>query len=145
MISNPKHYFTHEVRIIDPIQSVLGRKGMKIDFPVGIVDDIELYFMHYKSPQEAIEKWYRRSSRINYSKIIYLFTETEMVDLNHIDTFSKIINKYGHGYCLIHNRYNLPHTYFIPNVPINEVNGNPSWTPKTIINSLDWKRIINQF
>lgn len=40
-------------------------------FPVAKLGDIEVYFMHYKTPEEAAEKWYRRCKRINWNKIVF--------------------------------------------------------------------------
>lgn len=34
------------------------------NYPVGILDDVTLYFIHYKNEEEAIEKWERRKRRM---------------------------------------------------------------------------------
>ncbi len=31
-------------------------------YPIGVLDDIEIHFTHYKSEEEALEKWMRRST-----------------------------------------------------------------------------------
>lgn len=36
-----------------------------------MLDDIEIYFLHYPTPEEAAEKWYRRSQRINWDNILF--------------------------------------------------------------------------
>ena len=36
----------------------------KITYPLGVIDDVEIHFTHYKSEEEAQEKWDRRTSRI---------------------------------------------------------------------------------
>jgi len=38
--------------------------------PIGILDDIEIVFLHYPTFQEAKEKWTRRASRINWNNLI---------------------------------------------------------------------------
>ena len=43
--------------------------------PIGVLDDIEVVFLHYKSEQEALEKWNRRSKRINWNNIVFKFSE----------------------------------------------------------------------
>lgn len=45
------------------------------EYPVGKLDDIEIYFMHYHSCKEAKEIWNKRKSRINYDKILVLATD----------------------------------------------------------------------
>lgn len=71
LIQRPEYYFNHEVKLIDSSQSVLSMTGKDIYYPVGRIDDIEIYFMHYLDPHEALSKWYRRVSRINYSKLFF--------------------------------------------------------------------------
>lgn len=44
-------------------------------YPIGRLDDIQIYFMHYTSCKEAKETWNRRKSRINYEKILVLATD----------------------------------------------------------------------
>ncbi len=34
------------------------------DYPIGVLDDIEIHFQHYSNPEEAKEKWYRRRERM---------------------------------------------------------------------------------
>lgn len=45
------------------------------EYPVGKLDDVEIYFMHYQSCKEAKEIWNKRKSRINYEKILVLSTD----------------------------------------------------------------------
>lgn len=45
------------------------------NFPVGMIGDVTIWFMHYKSEEEAREKWIRRSSRVNLEKIIVKWSQ----------------------------------------------------------------------
>ena len=51
-----------------------GITGTRFDRPgfQAMLDDIEIYFMHYKTEALAAEKWYRRCERINWDNIINL-------------------------------------------------------------------------
>lgn len=40
-----------------------------IEYPIGQLGDINIYFMHYKSEKDALEKWNIRKGRINYDKL----------------------------------------------------------------------------
>ena len=66
-------------------------------FPVGKLDDIEVYFVHYHSEKEAAEKWYRRAKRINWNNIIFKmshresYTEKDMEDFASLDLPNKLI------------------------------------------------------
>lgn len=47
------------------------------EYPVGVLDDIKVYFMHYKTCREAKETWERRCSRILKDRILVLSTDRE--------------------------------------------------------------------
>ena len=145
LIKRPKHYFEHEVILIDPHQSVLAKAGKNIYYPVGVIDDIEVYFMHYHKPEEALNKWYRRASRINYNKLFFLLTETELMEDEHLKQFSEIIESYAsnNGGCLTLTDYDYKHSLYVPNVPKDKKNGNAAWKPNIIISVLNWKKILN--
>ncbi len=54
------------------------------NYPIGRLGDLNLHFLHYKSEEEAYNKWNRRKARINWNKLIVknstqnLWTEEEM-------------------------------------------------------------------
>lgn len=145
IIKRPEYYFKHKIVLIDSKCSTLAVAGRDIHYPVGVIDDVEVYFMHYPDPDEALSKWYRRASRINYKKLFFLLTETELMKEGHIKVFSDIVEaniKYN-GVCLTMNDYKLPHTLYVPNVPLDESNGNTAWKPEIVISSFDWKKQLN--
>ena len=92
LVERPEYYFNHKVELINANESVLAHKGKKITYPVGRVDDLEIYFMHYPNPKEALTKWYRRASRINFKKMFFLLTETELMKIEHVYKFAKLLD-----------------------------------------------------
>ncbi len=46
-------------------------------YPVGRIGDVKLYFMHYKSFEEAKAKWEERSRRVHYDNLFFIMTERE--------------------------------------------------------------------
>lgn len=46
-------------------------------YPIGRLDDIEIYFNHYETCKEAVEKWNQRKERINLEKIFVLITDRD--------------------------------------------------------------------
>lgn len=50
------------------------------EYPVGILDDIEIHFMHYLTCKDAEEAWNRRRSRIRKDRILVLSTDREGFD-----------------------------------------------------------------
>ncbi len=46
--------------------------NLKCEYPVGRLDDIYLYFNHYKNYEDAAECYYRRRQRINKRKLVFV-------------------------------------------------------------------------
>ncbi|MGN0172213.1 MAG: DUF1919 domain-containing protein [Acutalibacteraceae bacterium] len=44
-------------------------------FPVGTVEDITVYFMHYSSFEEARDKWIERSARVDMQQVFVMMTD----------------------------------------------------------------------
>lgn len=67
------------------------------EYPVGVLGDVEIFFVHYKDEKEAREKWTRRAERINWDNLIIKFndqngcTEEQIMDFNRINKFKKMI------------------------------------------------------
>lgn len=47
------------------------------NYPVAKLNDIFLYFNHYKTEKEAKDAWYRRLARINWNNIVIIMYERE--------------------------------------------------------------------
>lgn len=61
-----------------------------INYPVGKLDDIEIHFMHYKNIDEAKEKWYERSKRINYDNLYILMVDDNRCTEETIESFERL-------------------------------------------------------
>ena len=46
-------------------------------YPIGKLGDIEIYFNHYETCKDAVEKWNQRKERINLDKILVLITDRD--------------------------------------------------------------------
>lgn len=90
-VSNLKNYISKELVFINPLESKAHKlKNAEITFPVAKLDDIEIYFMHYKSEEEAKEKWTRRCKRINWNKIIYKFSNQNLCSQDLMEKFMEL-------------------------------------------------------
>lgn len=75
-ISRLRWYLDQPLRFIDPHQSKhydrLSDNGKNdLTYPVAVIGgDVEIHFLHYKSREEAAEKWHRRCQRINFDKLL---------------------------------------------------------------------------
>ena len=67
-VSNLQHYVNSELEFVPAVDSahadVLSRRN-ELDKVVAKLDDIEIVFLHYPTPEEAAKKWKRRCARIN--------------------------------------------------------------------------------
>lgn len=63
-VNNLEYYINHDINI----------KWIE-EYPIGTIDDINIYFMHYNNCKEAKEAWNRRKQRINYDNILILGTD----------------------------------------------------------------------
>lgn len=80
LITNPRKYFTAEpVFYDDPNLAPSRHEFDGIDvwgkYPVARLVDIDIFFRHYPTREKALNVWRRRSSRINFDKIVFLFAE----------------------------------------------------------------------
>ena len=84
-VSDLKAYTTGEIRFIDP-QKSRWKDALQVSgdsrfgtYPVGVVsngkEDVEIFFLHYRSENEAVGKWKRRCKRINHEKLLVKFND----------------------------------------------------------------------
>ncbi|MBQ3285212.1 MAG: DUF1919 domain-containing protein [Ruminococcus sp.] len=66
-VSNLHYYLELEVVEIES----------ELPYPVGMLGDIKVFFMHYRSFSEAKGKWDERKKRIDYNNIYLMMTEIE--------------------------------------------------------------------
>ncbi|WP_057195117.1 DUF1919 domain-containing protein [Limosilactobacillus fermentum] len=90
-ISRIKEYLSKELIFIDPKESVFFDQ-LKDDksygtYPVAKLGDIEIFFMHYDSPESALKKWNRRVKRIDWNHVLYKFNDQNGCTEKDIDDF----------------------------------------------------------
>ena len=69
--------FVKFVLNLDYYLTVKPRMTWGEKYPIGYLDDVAIYFQHYESCTEALEKWEERKKRINRDKIAVLCTDME--------------------------------------------------------------------
>ena len=87
----PKEY----IKFLQNIEYYLGLdlnfvKEDGIDYPVGILDDVKIYFMHYKTETQAKEKWIERSKRLNLDNLYILFTDRDGCSVEDMKLFDSL-------------------------------------------------------
>lgn len=70
------------------------------NYPVGKLEDITIYFMHYKTSQEAEKKWIERSKRINKDNLFVMMVqrddwkEEDLFNFDRLEYKNKVVFTY---------------------------------------------------
>lgn len=67
-LENPEHYLEHPMQFI----TFDGH-----DYPIACIDDIEVRFVHYKTAEEAQQKWKERGQRIVWDNLFIVATNQD--------------------------------------------------------------------
>ena len=92
-VSDLKYYLSLELQFIDPEKSKyfeVLKERKHLDVPIATLDNVEIVFLHYKSKEEAREKWERRKKRVNYKNIILKFSKMNLCTEEHLEAFDKL-------------------------------------------------------
>lgn len=83
-ISNLQDNLTAELSFIKESRNIKDQKH-----PVGIVNGIEIHFLHYETEQEAYDKWTRRCKRVpkDGSRLFFKFDDRDGANPDHIHRF----------------------------------------------------------
>lgn len=74
--------------------------------------DVKIFFQHYKTEQEAIEKWQSRSERINKEKIRVIMVQRGKCCYDDLMNFELL--PYEHKVCFTYKEYpEFKSTYYI--------------------------------
>lgn len=73
--------------------------------PIGKLDDIEVVFLHYRSENEAREKWNRRKQRINWDNIAIKMSEQNLCNEMILHEFDKL--PYKKKIAFVAKNYNI--------------------------------------
>lgn len=92
-LKNLKHYMSLDLKFIgykDSKHSDVLVEHNQTEIPIGVLDDVEIIFLHYKTEEEAYEKWNRRKSRINWDNLYIKFSKMNQCTEKHIKEFSEL-------------------------------------------------------
>ncbi|MBI1343054.1 MAG: DUF1919 domain-containing protein [Terrimonas sp.] len=110
MLRDLKTYLSEKLIFINPMESryaaLADASGELGKYPVGLLGDIEIHFLHYKDPAEAEDKWVRRVKRINYDNLIVKFSDRDGCTENLIAEFAKM--DYKRKVCITVKKYDYP-------------------------------------
>ena len=59
-------------------------------YPLALLDDIEIHFLHYQSESEAREKWQRRLARIHWDNLYFKFNDNDQCSYELMKIFDNL-------------------------------------------------------
>lgn len=69
-ICNVDYYLAQKLRFLDDASE---------PFPVAMLDDVKIYFVHYHTNEEAEKKWIERTKRIDWNNVFVLTNDNDGV------------------------------------------------------------------
>lgn len=97
-MSNLERYLVANLQFININESRYSRELIEkkqTNIPIGVLDDVEIVFLHYSDAVTAKEKWQRRVERVNWNNMIYKFSYMNNCTIEHIHKFENICSKRG--------------------------------------------------
>lgn len=86
MLDDLKGYMEEDLCFIQEVDSIYGQTS----YPTAYLKDVKIYFMHYKSSEEALEAWNRRKMRINWDNLYVVFTDRSGCTQEILEMFDKL-------------------------------------------------------
>ena len=92
-VSNLEYYMGLDLKFIDVNESkhkdmLIKRKQQNC--PLGILDDVEIVFLHYKTQEEAYSKWNRRKKRMNWNHLVFKNSEMNQCTMEDLKAFDAL-------------------------------------------------------
>ena len=88
-----RRYTSLPIEFIDPRDSIhyetLKERG-ELEKPIGRIDDVEIVFLHYPTPEEAEAKWRRRADRVNWDNLFIKFSQMNECSDQDVSDFDAI-------------------------------------------------------
>ncbi len=81
LAGNPKWYME---------QKLIQGNSEAEEYPVGLLGDIKINFIHYQTFEEAVEKWEKRKKRIEWDNLFIIGTERDGCTYNTLRRFEEL-------------------------------------------------------
>ena len=139
-INRLEYYLSLDLKMIKVeeskyVQELIARKQENV--PIGLLEDIEVVFLHYNNADLAKEKWKRRVERVNWNNLIIKFSYMNGCDDNILEKFEEIVQKYPKSIVFVTREYpEYDNTYVVPGLPNGQV-GDDTFYFKRYIDLLD--------
>jgi len=121
-LRNIRSYMTMEPHFIDFTKSkyynYMLENNHETNILIALIGDVEIVFLHYKSKEEAFNKWERRKKRINWDNMIVKFNDQNLCTEELINEFDKM--NFKNKICFTAKPYNNLNTVIVFDEFLNE-------------------------
>lgn len=111
----------------------------KMSYPIAMLDDIEIHFLHFHSQVEADEKWKRRCKRINRKRLLIKMSQRFIHDIEILNRFDNL--PFRNKICFTEVDYPKPGFIKIEELKYLNIQGGDE-TPY-VIDKVDLTNLIN--
>lgn len=82
------------IKFVENLDEYLKEEVVEIEsdlpYPVGMLKDITLYFVHYKTFEQAVTKWNERKKRVDLNNIRVIMTARDGAKYETLERFDKL-------------------------------------------------------
>ena len=107
LLENLEGYLGKELHFIDAdeskYQNELRKNRTFNQYPIGVLEDVEIHFLHYASREEVLEKWKNRLKRICWDNLIVKFCDRDLATPELIHRFDNL--PFEKKVCLVAQKY----------------------------------------
>ena len=121
-------------------QPVIPYQDERFDFPCGMIGDVEIRFNHYKTIEEAIQKWNERKKRIDWNNLFVIGIDGDECTYESIKRFDAL--PFSNKVIFTHKAYpEFSSAYYLPGFEVKKEVYRPTDFKKSIL----VRRYIDQF
>lgn len=121
-------------------QQLQSESTAKMDYPIALLDDVEVHFLHYKSTIEAEEKWNRRLKRLNRNRLLVKMSQRSLDSDDILDRFEAL--PFKNKICFTEHKCKNPIFITIPELHLLNIQGGDE-TP-FVMEKVDLVKLINE-
>lgn len=60
-------------------------------YPIGVLgDDVEIHFLHYRTAEQALDKWIKRVQRVNYDNLFFVLSDCNEFKEEYLQEFDML-------------------------------------------------------
>jgi uncharacterized protein (DUF1919 family) len=93
-LSKLEWYLAQPLEFIKESKHTMSKRFTQVTgkaYPIGLLGgNVEIHFMHYKTQQEAAEKWNNRLKRLCPANLFVVFSDSEEFKEPHLEAFAKL-------------------------------------------------------